>query len=291
MMTRTTTPELTVYPLRFTADPRAMIAFLTTLGMARRVTAGDDGFGELRAGAGAVMVHGASSSVTGARVATTDLCLVTTSADRAAAALERSGIETSVWDESYGRQGMITGPDGEGVSLNEDQEDLYGYEGHDAAPDPRLQVCAVLASDDFRRDAHWFGRLGFAPVGADEADGTAASSRADRASEADGPDTDALIVTAERMGWLELHGPEGAGIIGLHAPMGEGERTRLASPEMPDLPPTLQVHLGFETSEDLGELARRLRNAGYEASLVEGAVRAVHVLDPDGITVEIHPLP
>lgn len=277
-------PDLTVFPLRFTGDPRAMIAFLVELGMARRITAGDDGFGELRAGAGAVMVHAASGSATGARPGTTDLCMSTPSADPAAEDLERAGIEVTVWDESYGRQGMITGPDGEGVSLNEDQEDLYGYEGHDASPDPRLRVCAVLSSEDFGRDVRWFGRLGFAPGAADGADG------AEEDDGAGGP-ADEEIAAAEHHGWLELRGPGSAGIIGLHAPMAGRERTRRASPEMPDLPPTLQVRLSFETSEDLGALAARLRAAGYDARLVEGAVRALHVLDPDGIEVEIHPLP
>ncbi|MBK0330625.1 hypothetical protein I8D64_04335 [Brachybacterium sp. MASK1Z-5] len=275
-------PELTVFPLRFTADPRAMIAFLVELGMARRITAGDDGFGELRAGAGAVMVHAASTSATGARAGTTDLCMATPSADRAAEALEREGIEVTVWDESYGRQGMITGPDGEGVSLNEDQVDLYGYEGHDASPDPRLHVRAVLSSEDFGRDARWLGRLGFAPAAAGGPGG---------ADGADGVDGEKAIASAERSGWLELHGPGSAGIIGLHAPMAGRERTRRASPEMPDLPPTLQVRLGLETSEDLEALTARLRSAGHDARLVEGAVRAVHVPDPDGIEVEIHPLP
>jgi hypothetical protein len=266
-------PDLAVFPLRFTTDPRAMIAFLTELGMARRVTAGDDGFGELRAGAGAVMVHAASTSASGARPGTTDLCLMSPSADLAAGSLEQAGIAVTVWDESYGRQGMITGPDGEGISLNEDQEDLYGYEGHEASPDPRLRVCAVVSSDDFKRDAGWFGRLGFLPGGAD------------------GRPLEEDIAAAECAGWLELHGHGGAGIIGLHAPMSDRPRTRLASPEAPDLPPTLQVRLGFETSEELGALAVRLRGAGYDARLDEGAVRAVHVLDPDGIDVEIHPLP
>ncbi|WP_152353381.1 VOC family protein [Brachybacterium subflavum] len=276
-------PDLTVFPLRFTADPRAMIAFLVELGMARRITAGDDGFGELRAGAGAVMVHAASGSATGARPGTTDLCMAAPSADEAAESLERAGIEVTVWDESYGRQGMITGPCGEGVSLNEDQVDLYGYEGHDASPDPRLHVCAVLSSEAFAPDARWLGRLGFAPAAVGGVGGTGG------ADGAEGADPDP--VAAERSGWLELHGPGSAGIIGLHAPMAGRERTRRASPEMPDLPPTLQVRLGFETSEDLEALAARLRVAGYDARLVEGAVRAVHVPDPDGIEVEIHPLP
>lgn len=49
------------------------------------------------------------------------------------------------------------------------------------------------------------------------------------------------------------------------------------------------VRLGFETTEELGALAERLRGAGYEARVVENEVRSVHVTDPDGMQLEIHP--
>ena len=53
----------------------------------------------------------------------------------------------------------------------------------------------------------------------------------------------------------------------------------------------MQVRLGFETSQDLAELASRLRAAGHRAEVVDGAVRSVHVTDPDGQHLEIHPRP
>lgn len=251
-------PGFTVFPLRFTRDPRALIAFLRTLGMAPTITAGDDGFGDLVAGAGRVMVHGVRGAVSGAAHGDTDLCLAVPDADRAARDLAEAGIEATVWDESYGRQGRIDGPAGEGVSLNEHQSDLYGYQGHDpSGADPRLSVTAVLMSDDFARDAAWGARLGFVAEETGDA------------------------------GWRELRGPGRTGAIGLHRPVADAPRTRPTGVEFGDC---LQVRIGFSTTEPLDALAERLDAAGHPARLVEaGGVPSVRVTDPDGIETEIHP--
>lgn len=247
---------LTVFPLRFTARPAAMIGFLRTLGLAPVLTAGEDAFGDLRAGAGRVMVHAASGSDTGAASGDTDLCLVVPDASAAAQQLRTEGFEVAVWDEAYGKQGVITGPGGEAIGLNEDQRDTYGHRAHDpSGADPRLVVVAVLDSDDLARDAAFFSRLGFAPAG---------------------PEVD---------GRLELEGPPGAGAIGLHAPRPDARRTR---PAQDEFGASLQVGLAFRTAEPLEELAARLCAAGHEATVRgQGAAQAVHVTDPDGIAVEI----
>ncbi|MFC0674104.1 hypothetical protein [Brachybacterium hainanense] len=249
-----------VYPLRFTAHPAAMITFLRTLGLAPQLTAGDGTFGELHAGAGRVMVHSASGSEGGARSGDTDLCLAVPDTMAAAAELREAGLAVRTWDETYGKQGVVAGPAGESIGLNEDQEDTYGYEGHDpSGADPRLEVVAVLSSDDFARDAAWFARFGFLPAGEGDEH------------------------------WQALRGPGRAGTIGLHAPIAGdagGRRTRGTGSEFGS---SLQVRLGFETSEDLEALARRLADAGYAAHLVEGApARSVHVTDPDGTVIEVH---
>lgn len=254
-------PGFTVFPLRFTRDPQALIAFLRTLGMAPAITAGDDGFGDLVAGAGRVMVHAVHSAESGAAHGDTDLCLAVPDADRAARDLAEAEIAVTVWDESYGRQGRIDGPAGEGVSLNEHQSDLYGYQGHDpSGADPRLSVTAVLMSDDFARDSAWCARLGFVARATDDAGGT---------------------------GWLELHGPGRTGTIGLHRPVPGARRTRPTGEEFGDC---LQVLLSFSTTEPLEALAERLEAAGHPARLAEqDGVRSLRVTDPDGLTVEIHP--
>jgi len=259
-MSRTPDPSLAVFPLRFSSRPAAMIAFLRTLGLAPSLTAGEDSFGDLHAGAGRVMVHSAASTASGAAHGDTDLCLIVPDALAAAKQLEAEGLEVAVWDESYGKQGVITGPAGEAIGLNEDQEDSYGYQEHDpAGADARLSVVAVLASDDFARDAAFFARLGFVPEG-----------------------------TADEH-WQALRGPGRSGIIGLHAPGPDARRTR---PGDGQFGPSLQVRLGFQTSEDLAQLAARLQSAGYDAQVrgPQGA-RAVHLTDPDGSHVEIHAAP
>lgn len=252
--------EPSVFPLRFTSDAPAMIAFLRLLGMAPAVTGGKESYGELVAGAGRVMIHSVSGAESGARAVDTDLCFSVPDTDAAAAELRTRGFAVDVWDETYGRQGVITLPTGESVGLNEHQRDLYGYRGHDAsAADPRLTVTAVLSSADFAADADWAARLGFVAE--------------DRGTE----------------GYRALHGGDGAGVIGLHSPLPDGRRARSTGTEFGD---SLQVHLGFETSEDLEELAERLRAAGHPAEVgEEGGVRAVRVTDPDGEPLEIHPRP
>ncbi|MGP9537470.1 hypothetical protein ACT3SP_05635 [Brachybacterium sp. AOP43-C2-M15] len=263
-------PPLTVYPLRFTADAPAMITFLRTLGMAPAVTAGEDSFGELVAGAGRVMVHAVRGAESGASSGDTDLCFSVSETDAAAEALREAGLAVEVWDETYGRQGILAGPAGESASLNEEQRDLYGYRGHDtSAADPRLSVVAVLASDDVERDTAWAALLGFAP---------------DR-SGPDGSGADA----AGAEGFRALRGPDGTGVLGLHRPSEGDRRARSTGTEFGD---TLQVRLGFETTEDLEELAARLVAAGHPARVLERpGAHSVHVVDPDGLPVEIHHRP
>lgn len=272
------TPPFTVYPLRWSTDPAAMIRFLVTLGMARAVTVPGDGFGELVAGGGGrVMVHrvpapsgsdaptGAGPSPDRAAPGTTDLCLSVPDTVRAAQHLEDLGLEVAVWDETYGKQGVVRGPSGEEISLNEQQRDLYGYEGHDASgADPRLTVVAVRPCDDMPRDTAFFAQLGFRPVGEASA------------------------------WWQELRGAAGAGIIGLHPP-GPGlplpaEDPRASSEDRVLGPPAV-IRLGFATTEPLAALAERLRAAGCDARVHEQpGVTSVRVTDPDGCLLEIHPL-
>ncbi|MGD7789252.1 hypothetical protein ACQCX2_13125 [Propionibacteriaceae bacterium Y1700] len=254
-MTSPQTPPFTVMPLRYSDDPKRMINFLRTLGLAEIVTTDGDGFAELRAGAGRVMVHTAKGSDTGATSGTTDLCLSVASLDDVVATLR--GLEVRVWDESYGRQAVVTGPLGETVSLNEQQRDLYGYRGHDGSgADARLTVTAVRPSPDFATDTGYFDQFGFV-------------------ADPDG-----------NQWWQALRGPGAAGVVGLHRP-NEGDHARRETDSAFGAPAT--VRLGFETTEDLDELAARLAAAGHPAEVVaEHGLRAVHLTDPDGEHLEIH---
>lgn len=259
-------PTVAVMPLRFSADPAAEISFLRTLGLHPLVTSDGEGFAVLAApGGGRVMVHGTSGSATGAPAGETQLCLAVDEVDPLVDALRARGVEARVWDETYGRQGSLVGPHGEGIALNEQQRDLYGYQGHERpvgedAVAEGLAVVAVRSS---------------APGAAREAD----------------------LVLFAALGGRALPGDEGyqrvvlpgGGEIGLHAPMPDLPVSRPG--DDPGFGDPALVDLAVVTDEDLDALATRLRASGYRAALRDDAgIRAVHVTDPDGQEVEIHPV-
>lgn len=244
------TQQFTALILRYSANVPAMVAFLEELGLRRRISS--EGFAELAAGAGRVMVHGASTEYPAGE---TYLSLFTPSLETAAPA----GVEITIWDESYGRHGLLTGPFGEQIWINEDMADTYGYEvGTDEVPAPELVASAIRETPDFAGDREFFSRLGFVPApGGNE--------------------------------WFEaLQGPGTAGVIGLHAP---SERSRLVREDSSDPRGRMPyARLGFQTAEELEALSSRLTAVGYPARVVEAdGLRKVHVVDPDGIEIEIHP--
>ncbi|MDO5661745.1 MAG: hypothetical protein Q4G40_03535 [Brachybacterium sp.] len=252
-----------VFPLRFSDDPAAMIEFLRLLGLRPAVTTEGDSFATLVApGGGRVKGLSGGGGATRAAAGETQLCLAVEDTDSAAETLRAAGLEVRVWDETYGRQGLVIGPHGEGIALNEEQKDLYGYVGHDPAASGDqhdLTVSAVRASaegTERQADVAFFGAAGFDPVGPGDE------------------------------WWQALTAP-GAGVIGLHAPSGAGEEiSRATGTEFGDI---ALVRLGAETDEDLEHLSARLTAAGHVARVVEEDVRSVHVTDPDGQHLEIHP--
>lgn len=257
-MTTPTTPRFTVLPMRFSADPATMIRFLEVLGAARVVDTAGEQFGTLRAATGLVAVHAAAGSDTGAQPGETQLCFMTETADAVGAYAESAGLQARVWDESYGRQAALTGPLGEAIWVNEEQRDLYGYRGHEGEPDGHLHVTAVRYSADFAADRAFFGALGFVPLN-------------------DGDDW-----------WQALRGPGDTGTIGLHRPAPDQELARLDAIEPLHRVPL--IGLGFETTEPLEALRDRLTAGGYPAQIVsDEAATRVHLTDPDGCSLEIHP--
>lgn len=251
------TIEFAVNPYRFSDDPAAMVAFLETLGMRKVITTASDSFALLRAGAGWVGVHAAGFRPEGTPAGETQLVLLTRSAVEAADQLRARGVTATVWDESYGRHAGVVDPTGGGVWINEYLEDLYGYLEHDDAPDQALSVTMVRPSADGAADRAFFGLFGFEPE--------------------DGGN----------QWWQALSASAGSGAIGLHHPM-PGEEPNSAT-RAPFAERTATARLGLRTTEDLPRLAERLTRAGYAARVVTGDLRAVHVQDPDGCEVEIHP--
>ena len=245
-------------PLRYTSDPAALIRFLTHLGMARAVSAGPDNFAILVAGGGGrVMVHSVAGADADADPGETVLCFETKGADDAADDLSGRGLDIDVWDESYGRQAMATSPSGGAVWINEEMADLYGYEGPEGRePDPSLVVAAIYPTFDFDADRAFFERFGFtSDPGGNE--------------------------------WWEGMRSNG-GVVGLHKPE-EGWTPLLESDDPRYRFP--RIRLGLETSQPLEEVRDHLVAGGYPAEIVSAPeATKVHVTDPDGVVIEIHPV-
>lgn len=249
-----TAPAFSVNPYRFTSDPEAMRRFLETLGLVPRFASGI-GFVALESGSGWVGVHPDELSATHAEPGETQLALLALEGDGedAAEAIIDLGLQARLWDEQFGRQAGVVGPEGEGIWVNDKLRDTVGA----GDPDPGISVVAVRYSHDFDADREFFTRLGF----------------------------------VEQEGgnewWTALTAP-GGGTVGLHKPSRSEDLTSRPSEHNP-IGAVALAGLGFATTQPLEDLEARLRDAGYEASIVEDdAARKVHVVDPDGKTIEIH---
>lgn len=235
---------------RFSDDPAAMVAFYEALGLRTRVSSTGGGWALMEGAAGWIAVHSAATSDTGAAPGETHLVFLTEQADAAASDLQAKGLDARVWDESYGRQAAVRAPLGTDVWVNEHQADLYGYREHASAEPGPAVVTAIWQSGDFARDAAWLAAFGFEPVG-----------KGDPV-------------------WWQAH-DNGHGRVGLHG------RT-----DLPTGPNGMHVvRVGLETPEPLEDVVDRLVAAGHDARIVtdENATK-VHVTDPDGQQLEVHPL-
>ncbi|WP_152362466.1 VOC family protein [Microlunatus speluncae] len=160
-------PTFVASVLRFSEDPPAMRAFLEALGLSVEISKGDGWF-TLKGRSGEVSLHASGDrSATDAPGGRTGLVLVTPDARVAAEGLEAQGLKTRSWDESFGVQAMVQTPLGPEISINEEQNDLYGYEQHDPRPGP-IDVVVVYFTDDLDVAARFFARFGFQP----DADGS-----------------------------------------------------------------------------------------------------------------------
>ncbi len=248
-----TEPAYVVFPMRFSADPAALMEFWRTLGLRQLDGASGDGYGEFAAASGLLAVHPAKVAESEGGAGQTTLNVAVADVDVEAERLAAAGWPTRVRDEPYGRQGVVTGPGGRLIGLN-------AISGRDGEVDggqriaASLDVVAVWYSDDFAADAAFFGAFGFEPFGS-----------------LDNPWWCDLRAARRRGGVIGLHGTGGGSVAG-----GAG--------------PAL-VQLGFETSEPLDALAARLVAAGYQGAEVvedEAGIKVV-VVDPDGQRVEVHP--
>lgn len=250
-----------IWPLRFSPDPAAMIEFYARLGLRQTLSHDDGTFATLEGRSGALGVHDARTTTSGAVPGHAALNVATADVEAAAAELTRSGYEVRVWDETYGKQGVVVSRDGRVIGLNEKhQDDLYGgYHVHDAATVSPLDVVAVCVTPDLKAEAAYFAPFGFTAPSYDDP------------------------------WWIGLRAGDRSGVIGLHA--GEVE-ARNPRPDGDLFEPVYEVRIGFETSEPLDRLADRLRAVGFAPTMIpDGPDPRIVLIDPDGDEVQIHPAP
>lgn len=158
-------PTFLAQAFRFSDEPAAMARFLEVLGLGILVSKGT-GWYDLRGRSGSVALHASGDrSASGAAGGQTGLVMVAPEARAAAEYLETQGLETTVWDESFGVQAKVRTPFGGDLSINEEQRDFYGYQQHELG-DPRpgpIDVVVVYFTDDLDRAARFFAGFGFQP--------------------------------------------------------------------------------------------------------------------------------
>ncbi|MFC7621261.1 VOC family protein [Microlunatus sp. GCM10028923] len=156
-------PAFVAQAFRFSDEPAAMARFLEALGLGVLISKGT-GWYDLRGRSGSVALHASGDrSDSGAPGGQTGLVMVAPEARAAAEYLKGQGLETTVWDESFGVQATVKTPFGGGLSINEEQNDLYGYERHelgDPKPGP-IDVVVVFFTNDLDGAARFFDRFGF----------------------------------------------------------------------------------------------------------------------------------
>ena len=119
-----------VRPVRFTDDVAAMRRFLEALGLRPRIASDNGGWVDfLTKDSGGAALHDAATATSGYRAGETSLSFESEEPlevvrDR----LHAAGFaDAHIVDEAYGRTLVVTDPDGIRVSVDEVQEDLYGY--------------------------------------------------------------------------------------------------------------------------------------------------------------------
>ena len=244
---------IVVQPIRFTDDVKAMQAFLEALGLRPRIEAKAGGWVEMAAGGGIVALHSAATSATGARHGETHLSFEVDDVDALAHQLKASGVDdVTVYDEAYGRALDCRDPLGDVITVNWRSDDLYGFRPvGDGRPDSRLRVVPVRFADPRGPIGGWLQAMGLQPVG-------------------------------EPNDFYVMYGAGGGdrGYVGVH---------HVYTDDLPIVPGPGAVHLTFQTAEPLEDVAQRLAESGFEASLTREDFGAfLTVIDPDGQQVQVH---
>jgi hypothetical protein len=109
-----------------------MIEFFDVLGLHKALSHADGTHTGFDGRSGKLAVHSAARTASGPVPTHTALNFTTTDVTAAAQELIAAGLPVQVWDETYGKQGVVATPGGLAIGLNEDtQDDLYGgYQAH-----------------------------------------------------------------------------------------------------------------------------------------------------------------
>ena len=200
--------DVTLRPVRFTADVRAGQQFAELLGLASRVESERrGGWVDLVAGGGGMLaLHDAATSATRQPSGRTTLSAECDDADALAERLRGNGYDdVTVYDEAYGRVLVVTDPNGAQVVVDQRGTDLHGYREHDTtAADPRCRVRVTVRSDDPEGYRRFADALGVGPF-VDVVEGS--PQRADSAGPDGAPQLAAVVelvlVTSEPLETVE----------------------------------------------------------------------------------------
>lgn len=249
-----------IWPLRFSPNAAAMIDFYRRIGLQLAFSHDNGSFATFNGRSGTLGVHASHDTTSGAIAGHTALNLATDDVEKAVQELSTMGHDVKLWDETYGKQGVVLSRDGRVIGLNEDiQADLYGgYRNHAPDAEPSLDVVAVCVTPAMKAEAAWFASFGFVAPSYDDP------------------------------WWIGLRASDRSGVLGIHA----GEVETGDPREGDDLfgPPYL-VRIGFETHLPLTAEADRLRAAGVETTMITDGAPHLELTDPDGERIEIHPAP
>ena len=106
------THSYAIWPLRFSPDPAAVIDFYSRLGLHKALSHDDGTFATFEGRSGTLGVHDARTTTSGAVPGHIALNLATADVEAAATELTGHGYEVRVWDETYGKQGVVVAGDG-----------------------------------------------------------------------------------------------------------------------------------------------------------------------------------
>lgn len=249
--------SFTLWPLRFSPRPAAMIDFFTSLGLRQTLGDADQTYATFDGATGSLGVHGAANTETGTVPLRTTLNFATADLDAAASELRAAGSEVRVWDETHGKQGAVLTSTGSVIGLNHStQEDLYGgYAVPQQDVASSLDVVVIGNTDDVARDVTFFAAFGY------------------------------RVASTDATGAVRLRADGDVGILVLQP----GQPSSSDSIHGDQFGPPYAVSLGFETSEPLDALAARLTGAGHPAQVLEGDSGSyVSLVDPDGEVLLIH---